>query len=126
METQLAEQHLVARPSLKDHYDNFIGGEWRTPVNGQYFDNISPVDGHAFTKVQRSTKEDIELALDAAQEAINTWSHSSPTERSTVMLKIAAFMEEYLDYLAGVETIDYCKAIRETNAADLPLAIDHF
>src|SRR3569623_1282129 len=126
METQLAEQHLVARPSFKDHYDNFIGGEWRTPVYGQYFDNISPVDGHAFTKVPRSTKEDIELALDAAHEAFKTWSHSSPTERSAVLLKIAAIMEEKLDYLAAVETIDNGKAIRETKAADLPLAIDHF
>jgi aldehyde dehydrogenase len=126
METQLAEQHLVARPSFKDHYDNFIGGEWRTPINGQYFDNISPIDGRSFTKVARSTKEDIDQALDAAHKAFETWSRTSPTERSSVLLKIADIMEQNLDYLAAVETVDNGKPIRETKVADLPLAIDHF
>ena len=64
METLLETEKLVARPSFKDHYDNFIGGEWKSPVKGEYFDSISPIDGQAFTKVPRSGKEDIELALD--------------------------------------------------------------
>ena len=79
METQLEEQQLVARPAFKDHYDNFIGGEWKAPLKGEYFESISPIDGHAFTKVPRSGKEDIELAIDAADKAFATWSRSSPT-----------------------------------------------
>jgi aldehyde dehydrogenase len=126
METQLAEQHLVSRPAFKDHYDNFIGGEWRAPIKGQYFENISPIDGQSFTKIPRSGKEDIDLALDAAHKAFATWSRTSPTERSNVLLKIADIMEKNLDYLAAVETVDNGKPIRETKAADLPLAIDHF
>lgn len=126
METQLVEQHLVARPAFKDHYDNFIGGEWKAPIKGQYFENISPIDGQSFTKIPRSGKEDIDLALDAAHKAFATWSRTSPTERSNVLLKIAAIMEENLDYLAAIETVDNGKPIRETKAADLPLAIDHF
>ena len=86
METVLETEKLVARPKFKDHYDNFIGGEWKAPVKGEYFDSISPIDGQTFTKVPRSGKEDIELALDAAHKAFKTWSHSSPTERSTVLL----------------------------------------
>ncbi len=126
MATQLEEQHLVARPAFKDHYDNFIGGEWKAPVKGQYFENISPIDGQSFTKVPRSGKEDIDLALDAAHKAFATWSHTSPTERSNVLLKIADIMEKNLAYLAAVETVDNGKPIRETMAADLPLAVDHF
>jgi aldehyde dehydrogenase len=126
METLLETENLVARPKFKEHYDNFIGGEWVSPVKGEYFASISPIDGQTFTNVPRSGKEDIELALDAAHKAFKTWSHTSPAERSRVLLKIAQVMEDNLDYLAAVETIDNGKPIRETMAADLPLAIDHF
>ena len=77
METIAATQKLVARPAFKDHYDNFIGGEFVAPVKGEYFESISPIDGEAFTNVPRSGKEDIELALDAAHKAFATWSHTS-------------------------------------------------
>lgn len=117
---------VVDRPQFKSHYDNFIGGKWVAPVKGQYFENPSPIDGKAFCKVARSTKEDIELALDAAHEAFKTWSHASAATRSGVLLKIADIMEANLPYLAAVETVENGKAIRETMAADLPLAIDHF
>ncbi|MBP6091579.1 MAG: aldehyde dehydrogenase [Crocinitomicaceae bacterium] len=117
---------ITNRPTYKDRYDNFIGGKFVAPVNGEYFDNISPIDGKVFTKAARSGKEDIELALDAAHEAFKTWSKTSATSRSNILLKIADVMEANLEYLATVETIDNGKAIRETRAADLPLCIDHF
>ncbi len=114
------------RPTFKSKYDNFIGGKFVAPVNGEYFENSSPVDGKVFTQAARSTKEDIELALDAAHTAFATWSKTSVTTRSNLLLKIADIMEQNLEYLATVETIDNGKAIRETRAADLPLCIDHF
>ena len=80
---------LVARPTFKPHYDNYIGGKFTPPVKGQYFDNPSPIDGQVFTKVARSTKEDIDLALDAAHEAFKTWKSSSATTRSNMLNKIA-------------------------------------
>jgi aldehyde dehydrogenase len=127
MDTMLvSEKKLVARPQFKERYDNFIGGEWIAPVKGTYFENISPIDGLAFTQVARSTKEDVELALDAAHKAFKTWGKSAATYRSNILLKIADVMEKNLDYLAAVETVDNGKPIRETKAADLPLAIDHF
>lgn len=113
-------------PEFKSHYNNFIGGKWTPPVNGKYFDNISPLTGKAFTKAAHSSKEDIELAVDAAHEAFKIWSKTSATERSIILNKIADRLEENLDYLATVETIDNGKAIRETLNADIPLAIDHF
>lgn len=118
--------NLVARPAFKARYDNFIGGEWVAPVDGEYFDNISPIDGKVFTQVARSNHKDIELALDAAHKAFPSWSKTSATTRSNMLLKIADVIENNLEYLATVETIDNGKAIRETRAADLPLVVDHF
>ncbi len=117
---------VLTPPRFKDQYDNFIGGKWVAPVRGEYFENISPVDGQVFTKIARSTAEDVELALDAAHAAAPAWNHSSATERSNILLKIADVMEQNLEVLARTETWDNGKPLRETRAADLPLAIDHF
>ncbi len=117
---------LVARPAFKARYDNFIGGKWVAPVDGEYFDNISPIDGKAFTQVARSNHKDVELALDAAHKAFPAWARTSAADRSNMLLKIADVVEKNLDYLATVETIDNGKAIRETRAADIPLVVDHF
>ncbi|MBD8488163.1 aldehyde dehydrogenase [Echinicola sp. CAU 1574] len=116
----------LARPEFKSHYDNFIGGKFVAPVGGDYFDVISPVDGKVFTKVARSKAADVELALDAAHKAFPKWSNASATERSNVMLKIADRIENKLEYLAAVETIDNGKPVRETINADLALVVDHF
>ncbi len=117
---------LIARPELKAKYDNYINGKWTAPVLGKYFDNISPIDGKVFTQAAHSTKEDLDLAVNAASAAFATWSKTSATERSIMLNKIADRIEENLQYIAAVETIDNGKAVRETLAADIPLAIDHF
>lgn len=112
--------------NFKSHYDNFIGGQWVKPVGGEYFDNISPVNGRVYCQVARSDKGDIELALDAAHEARTTWSKTSVTERANLLLKVADRIEQHLETLAYVETWENGKPIRETLAADLPLVVDHF
>ena len=112
--------------NFKSHYDNFIGGQWVKPVGGEYFDNISPVNGQVYCQVARSDKGDIELALDAAHEARTTWSKTSVTERANLLLKVADRIEQHLETLAYVETWENGKPIRETLAADLPLVVDHF
>lgn len=126
METLEKSKIRLRFPEFKSRYDNFIGGKWVAPVKGEYFDNISPVDGKPFTQAARSTKEDIELALDAAHTAFPKWSKTPAAERSNMLLKIADIMERNLDYLAKVETVDNGKPIRETSGADIPLCIDHF
>jgi aldehyde dehydrogenase len=112
--------------AIRDHYDNWIGGKWVAPVRGQHFDNISPINGRVICTIARSTAEDVELALDAAHAAREAWGRTSPTERSNILLKIADRIESRLSTLALVEAIDNGKPIRETTAADLPLAVDHF
>ncbi|UFJ39636.1 aldehyde dehydrogenase family protein [Brevibacillus humidisoli] len=115
-----------AKVTFKKRYGNFIGGQWVPPVKGEYFENISPVNGAAFCEIPRSTAEDIELALDAAHAAKDGWGRTSVTERARLLNQIADRMEANLEMLAVAETWDNGKPIRETLAADLPLAIDHF
>ncbi|MCU4357641.1 aldehyde dehydrogenase family protein [Acinetobacter ursingii] len=115
-----------SKVQFKSQYENFIGGQWVAPVKGEYFENISPVDGKVFTKIPRSSVEDIDLALDAAHKAKAQWNKASPTTRSNLLLKIADRLEANLEMLAVAETWDNGKPVRETLAADIPLAIDHF
>ncbi|ODR97551.1 aldehyde dehydrogenase [Methyloceanibacter stevinii] len=117
---------LNARVALRARYDNFIGGDWVAPVDGRYFDNLSPVTGKSVCQIARSQAADVDLALDAAHKAREAWGKTAPAERAKLLNKIADRMEENLQLLAAVETIDNGKPIRETTAADVPLAIDHF
>ena len=111
---------------FKDSYDNFIGGKFVAPVNGRYFDNVTPISGEVVCRIARSDEADVELALDAAHAAKAAWGATSATERSNLLLKIADRLEENLDILAKAETWDNGKPIRETMNADIPLAVDHF
>lgn len=111
---------------LKSRYANYINGEWHAPLAGLYFENISPVTGKVICEIPRSDSSDIEMALDAAHAAKGAWGKTSTTERANILNKIADRIEANLDMLATVETWDNGKPIRETRAADLPLAIDHF
>ncbi|WP_188454163.1 aldehyde dehydrogenase [Virgibacillus oceani] len=115
-----------AKVTFKERYDNFIGGEYRAPESGKYFENVSPVTGKVFCEIARSNKEDVQAAIDAAHAAKDSWGKTSVTERANMLNKIADRMEENLETLAVAETWDNGKAVRETLAADIPLAIDHF
>ena len=115
-----------AKIAYKARYDNFIGGKFVAPVEGEYFDVITPITGKPYTKAARSGTKDIERALDAAHAAADKWGRTSPTERSNILLKIADRLEANLELLAYAETVDNGKPIRETLNADIPLTIDHF
>ena len=117
---------IYARPTYKTQYENFIGGEWIAPVSGEYFDNISPVDGKLLTKIPRSNEKDVELAIQAAKKAFESYKHTSVVQRSTMLNKVADLIEKNLEMLAIAETLDNGKAIRETLNADIPLVVDHF
>ncbi|WP_447895221.1 acetaldehyde dehydrogenase ExaC [Vreelandella sp. GE22] len=112
--------------TFEKRYGNYIGGEFVAPEKGQYFDNISPVNGQVFCEIPRSSAEDIDKALDAAHKAAPAWGKTSAAERSNILLKMADRIEQNLEALAVAETWDNGKAVRETLNADLPLAVDHF
>jgi aldehyde dehydrogenase len=116
----------LRKAGVKSKYENFIGGGWLAPLKGRYFTDHSPINGEPICEIARSSAEDIEKALDAAHAVKNLWARTSPADRAGILLKIADKMEENLELLALVETLDNGKPIRETRAADVPLAIDHF
>jgi aldehyde dehydrogenase len=111
---------------FKEKYDNFIGGDWRAPDSGAYFENVSPITGQVVGRIARSNAADVEAALDAAHAAKDAWGKTSAAERARILNLIADRMEANLATLAEAETWDNGKPIRETMAADIPLAIDHF
>jgi len=111
---------------LKKRYDNFINGTFVPPVQGQYFTDISPINGKPLCEVARSTAEDVEKALDAAHAAKDKWGRTAPAERARLLNLVADRIDQNLELLAKAETIDNGKPLRETLAADIPLASDHF
>jgi aldehyde dehydrogenase len=126
-ETTFAAPGQAGSPvELKARYDNFIGGRWVAPSAGQYSWNRTPSTGQPFTEVPRSTAADIELALDAAHAAKGAWGETSPTERARVLNAIADAIDANLEMLAVTESYENGKPVRETLAADIPLAADHF
>ena len=120
------EFYRTQKSPYAESYGNFIGGKFVEPRSGQYFDDTSPVNGQVLCRVARSNADDVEAALDAAHAAKEAWGRTSPAERALLLNRIADRMEENLDLLALAETWDNGKPIRETTAADIPLAIDHF
>ncbi|HTY28104.1 MAG TPA: aldehyde dehydrogenase [Mycobacterium sp.] len=112
--------------SFQSRYENFIGGQWTPPVGGEYFENPTPVTGEVFCEVARSGEADVEKALDAAHAAAPGWGKTAAGERAVLLNKIADRIEENLESLALAESWDNGKPIRETLAADIPLAVDHF
>ncbi len=126
MSNTLQPGHYGYPVAFKSRYANYIGGEWVAPVSGAYFENITPVTGKAFCEIPRSDAQDIELALDAAHAARAAWGRTTVAQRAGILNAIAERMEANLELLATAETWDNGKPIRETRAADLPLAIDHF
>lgn len=115
-----------AQYKVKTQYENFINGQWQAPQQGNYFDNLSPITGEVYSQVPQSTKEDVDLAVQAAQQAQVEWGKKSPAERAQLLLDIADRVEQNLEYLAVIETFDNGKPVRETLTADLPLVVDHF
>jgi aldehyde dehydrogenase len=118
--------HPDAKITFKPRYEHWIGGTWVKPKGGEYFDDISPVNGKPFAEVARGNGDDIDAALDAAEKAFLTWGKTSATERAGVLNRIADVIEQNLETLAVAETWDNGKPIREPLNADLPLAADHF
>ena len=123
---QQAIDTVRAKGHAPSRYGNFIGGRWVEPIRGEYFTDHSPINGRQLAEIAKSSPEDVEAALDAAHRAKEGWARMSPAERARILNRVADRLEDNLELLALAETMDNGKPIRETRAADVPLAIDHF
>ncbi len=124
---------LYARPGsvgslvpLRSRYENFIGGEWVAPRAGRYAVDLAPATGQPFAEYAHSTFDDVDLAVAAATAAFPGWAATTTTERAAVLNAIADRLQENLVSIAVLESWENGKPVRETLAADIPLAIDHF
>jgi aldehyde dehydrogenase len=111
---------------LKPRYENFVGGHWVRPTTNSYRTNLTPATGQAFCEVPESGPADIELALDAAHAAAPEWGEASLADRAKVLNGIADAIDANREMLAVAESWENGKPVRETLAADIPLAADHF
>src|SRR6478752_8263201 len=118
--------HADSIVTVAPRYENFIGGKWLAPTQGKYRADLCPATGRPITEVAHSTPEDVELALDAAHAAKDAWGEKSATERAEVLNAIADAIDANKEMLAVAESWENGKPVRETLAADIPLAADHF
>lgn len=112
--------------NLEKDYSLLINGEWTKGAGSDRIDVISPANGEHLATITDAVNEDVDRAVEAAQEAFKTWSQTDVKERAAILNQIADLIDDNADRLALIETLDNGKPIRETSAADIPLAADHF
>jgi aminomuconate-semialdehyde/2-hydroxymuconate-6-semialdehyde dehydrogenase len=101
---------------------NYIGGELIEPVSGQYFDNINPAEGRAYSLVPDADHRDVEAAVAAAKQAFPKWSAMAVQDRCAILTRIADLIELRLDKLALAESIDNGKPLTLAQQVDIPRA----
>ncbi|MBS1952051.1 MAG: aldehyde dehydrogenase [Bacteroidetes bacterium] len=101
---------------------NYINGKLAEPCSGQWLDNINPAEGKIYCRVPDSTKEDIQLAVDAAQNAFSSWSTMPTEERTKILWKLADLIDRDLEKLALAESIDNGKTVKLAKSLDIPRA----
>ena len=111
---------------LQEKYGLFINGEFVPASSGKTLDTFDPATGKKLAAIADASKEDVDEAVKAAREAFKTFRHSTVSERSRILLKIADIIDANKDFLATVETMDNGKPIRETLNVDVPYAAEHF
>ena len=111
---------------IDDRYGLFINNEWVEGQKGKTFECFNPASGERLATCVDATKQDVDIAVDAAWKAFESWKKVSPQKRMTILLNIADLIDANAEKLAMAETLDNGKPIRETTAIDVPLASDHF
>lgn len=115
----------ISQPRIRQT-DCFIGGRWVPSVSGKTFETINPATEEVIAQVAEGDAADIDLAVEAARNAFEhgPWSKMDARDRGRLMHKLADALEENLDELAALESLDNGKPIADARAADLPLTID--
>ncbi|BFU60959.1 MULTISPECIES: aldehyde dehydrogenase family protein [Rodentibacter] len=108
------------------HYGLLINGEWTNGSGNDTLISYNPANGEKLATFVDATDLDVDNAVQAAQQAFKTWRKTTATERALILNRIAEVIEQHQELFALQETLDNGKPIRETRAADIPLAADHF
>lgn len=105
---------------------NFIGGEFRSPASGAYFDDINPATAEVIAQIPDSDERDVDDAVRAAKAAFPSWSRTPAAERSNLLLKLADLIEQNLEELARSESIDNGRTLSLAKRLDIPRAVANF
>ncbi|MEG0550251.1 MAG: aldehyde dehydrogenase family protein [Vagococcus sp.] len=111
---------------LDESYKLYIDGKWTNGKGDKTIDSYSPATGQKLASFIDAVDEDVDDAVVAAQKALVDWRNWSLVDRSNLLLKIADVIDENMEHLALVESMDNGKPIRETSTVDVPLCADHF
>ena len=105
----------------------FIDGKYVNSIEGEVFENISPIDGKILNSISFAQKKDVDLAVSVARKTFEkgSWSNAAPSHRKKVMLKFADLLEHHQLELALLDTMDVGKTINDTYNADLPASVDN-
>ncbi len=105
---------------------NFIGGAFVPPAAGEYLDDIGPASGEVIAQIPDSDGQDVDDAVRAARNAFPSWSRTPAAERSRLLLKLADLIEQNLDELAALESLDNGKTVALAKRLDIPRAVANF
>ena len=105
---------------------NYINGQFVSPISDEWLDNYCPANGEIYGQIPNSSKEDIELAFQAARDAFQTWSQTTPEERGRILIKISELLEQNLERFAEAESKDNGKPVSLANTVDIPRAASNF
>src|SRR5438093_711938 len=127
----LVEPEADSKSTRKPHVEIrqtklLIDGEWRDAVSGKTFETINPASGEVITRVAEGDKADIDLAVKAARNAFESgpWKKMSARERGRLLYKLGDLIEQNIDELAALETLDNGKPISDSRNIDLPLVVE--
>lgn len=112
------------RPKIQQT-ECFIGGRWQPAQSGKTFETVNPATEEVVAQVAEGDATDIDLAVKAARKALDgPWGKMDARDRGRLLYKLADLIEDEIDELAALETLDNGKPIRDSRNADLPLVID--
>ena len=101
----------------------FIAGRWRAPARGETLPLLNPSDGTLLAAIARGTADDVDAAVQAAQQALDgDWGRLSAAERGRILLKMSALVLEQADELARLEALDVGKPLKQGRADAVALA----
>lgn len=111
--------------TLKETYGMYINGEFVPAVSGKTFDSINPATGEKLASIASGDKSDVDKAVTAAWKAFEAWGKTTTRERSEILWTISNIIEENVEYLSEIETMDNGKTIEESRW-DIYDAVDEF
>ncbi len=107
-------------------FGHFIGGEWRPPIEGLYFDSLNPATGEKIASAAHGSTADVDAAVKAARSALSPWQSLTPHARARYLYAMARMVQKHSRRLSVLETLDNGKPIRESRDIDIPLVARHF